>query len=760
VKGRKLYHIVLLVFWSPLLFAQQNFYATDSIREIRLYFEDPHWQTTLDSLFLNEGTIGRLEATVKIDGSVYHHCGVRYKGYSSWNSGELKNPFNIELDYKIKNQNHLGFSKLKLSNVIHDPSFIREALSYEIVRTYMPAPAANFARLFVNDTLIGLYTNVEAVDLPLIKRTFPDDKGVFFKGDPETLEFPFGENANLAHSHGNDSNNYMPYYKLESDFGWSQIYRFIILLDNQPDSLQSIMNIDQMLWMHALNYVMVNLDSYIGYAQNYYMYQDQHGRFNPFIWDLNMSFASFRETDGSTNFQGLTIDKAKKLDPLQHLNFSISPRPLMKKLFAEKRLKLQYLAHMRTILDEYFATGKYLNRAYELQQMIDADVQADTNKFYSYTDFLNNVDSTVGGTAGMKLYPGLRDLMEARMDYLESYPGFQGAPVIEHMMTTPTVQQGNWLFFIASVSNATTVNVYWRCASTDEFREMPMYDDGNHHDFGIGDGIYGGWIADITGPVVQWYYYAENDSAGAFLPPRAGRDYFQKQAFLLPGDLVINEVMMNNTATVKDQDGEFDPWIEILNTTNEKLSIGEHFIGPEVEVSNGGMLPDVSIEPHSYLIIWLDGDTSQSGIHVKTNISGTSGPLYLYDRGAVIIDEVRYELAPANKSFGRYPNGYGPFTYMAPSFGKNNFVPIAGMGQISIYPNPAQDILNVEGAGISGDAEIRVFNHLGQEVIRETAEIQNGTLLNQLNLSGLTGGVYLLRLSTSGRDYIQKFVKQ
>ena len=49
-----------------------------------------------------------------------------------------------------------GINKLKLSNVIQDPSFIREVLSYEIARKYMPASLANFANLYINDTLWGL----------------------------------------------------------------------------------------------------------------------------------------------------------------------------------------------------------------------------------------------------------------------------------------------------------------------------------------------------------------------------------------------------------------------------------------------------------------------------------------------------------------------------------------------------------------------------------------------------------------------------
>ena len=144
--------------------SQDSFYDIQHISEIRLNFTQTNWDATLDSLFLNYGEDGRLIGNISIDGNLLKNVGVRYKGYSSWNVDDKKSPFNVELEYTQNNRNYLGYTKLKLSNVIHDPSFIREVLSYEIARKYMPASKANFANIYVNDTLLGLYTNVESVD--------------------------------------------------------------------------------------------------------------------------------------------------------------------------------------------------------------------------------------------------------------------------------------------------------------------------------------------------------------------------------------------------------------------------------------------------------------------------------------------------------------------------------------------------------------------------------------------------------------------
>lgn len=367
MKLKNLYLVLLALFFWQQLEAQENFYETTAIREIRIRFPYHDWRYKLDSVFQNEGDEGRLTCSVTIDGTSYENAGIRYKGYSSYNSNAIKNPFNIDLDYKIVNQNHQGYTKLKLSNVIHDPSFLREVLAYEIARKYMPAPQANYANVFVNDTFIGLYTNVEAIDKRFVKKHFGSDNHAFFKGEPDPLIYPFGENSNLAYSHGEDSSSYYAYYKAESDYGWRQLLSLIQKLDVGVDQVQEVLNIDQALWMMAFNEVIVNLDSYMGYSQNYYLYEDDNGRFTPLIWDLNMSFGSFRESDGSYHFRGLTIEQCKRLDPLEYLSFCISPRPLFTKLISNDGLQKVYFAHIRSILDENFVNGWYYQRASELQ---------------------------------------------------------------------------------------------------------------------------------------------------------------------------------------------------------------------------------------------------------------------------------------------------------------------------------------------------------------------------------------------------------
>ena len=120
-------------------------------------------------------------------------------------------------------------------------------------------------------------------------------------------------------------------------------------------------------------------------------------QFNPILWDFNMSFGSFRLTDASQlYYNGFDIAQAQQMDPLVHSNYiSVAPRPLMRQLFSNDRYRKMYLAHIRTIMQENIHNQDYYSRSQALYTLIDTHVQNDTNKFYSYSDFINNLDNQV-----------------------------------------------------------------------------------------------------------------------------------------------------------------------------------------------------------------------------------------------------------------------------------------------------------------------------------------------------------------------------
>jgi len=692
---RRFIYLILLLYCSNA-FAQTNFYNVDILREIRISFHDSDWDHQLDSLYV-QGDNERILADLIIDGSPYDSVGIRYKGFSSVSVNRVKNPFNIKLDYVIDGQDHNGVDKLKLSNVYQDPSFIREVLTYEISANYLPSAKANYANIFVNDTLLGLYINVQAVNKDLLNDHFGNKYNPFFKCNPENLNVsPGGENANLSDAHGNDSLDYQPYYDLKSDYGWEALYNLIDTLNNYSDSVNKVLNVDRTLWMHALNYTLINFDSYIGYGQNYYLYKDKTGQFNPLLWDLNMSFGSFSLTDASSiYFSGFDITQAQNMDPLlHHTQISVSPRPLLRNLFLSERNRKMYLAHIRTIINENFANQNYSIRGQYFQNLIDVSVQNDTNKFYSYTDFTTNLNNQVAlVTADC---PGITQLMDARTTYLSSYTGFSGEPIITNIVTIPqNFVVGDDVWITANITDATEAILGYRFGANMAFKTTTMFDDGNHNDGMVNDGVFGGVISNSANRV-DYYLYADNDSAGVFSPVRAAYEFYSIQSQLNVGDVVINEIMSNNISTISDASGKFEDWIEMYNSTSSPVSTAGLFLTDTLGLLQKWELPDYTIPANGYAIIWADEDGGQGDMHANFKLSNLGEHLILTNADSLVIDSITYLIQADDIAFARSPNGSGPFIMQAPTFKSNNdFINTITEKQeiIKVYPNPFSDVI-------------------------------------------------------------------
>ena len=158
---RKHLYILALFIGSFCTVNAQGLYDSTHITNIQITFAQSNWDYMLDTA--KAGSEGYIMAqSVSINGTLYDSVGVKYKGNSTYQPNQTKNPWHIELD-TYKTQDYQGFTDIKLSNVSKDPSFLREVLSYDIARRYMFAPKANYAIVYVNGSQMGLYTSAEAI---------------------------------------------------------------------------------------------------------------------------------------------------------------------------------------------------------------------------------------------------------------------------------------------------------------------------------------------------------------------------------------------------------------------------------------------------------------------------------------------------------------------------------------------------------------------------------------------------------------------
>jgi hypothetical protein len=662
---KKLNFFLILIFGISSTAFSQSFYDINTINTIEITFEQSNWDYLLDQL-VSAGNEDRLMGSVAINGQVFDSVGVRYKGNSSYKSNQVKNPLNIKLDYIINDQEIEGYGTLKLANAYNDPSFVREVLSYEIARKYFPASEANYANVYVNGTHLGLYSSVQDVDKFFMRTHFGGDETVRVKGEIEGNAQP-GQMGGVWEYFGTDTTDYDDFYELESDYGWEKLVEFIDTLNNHYTYVDRLLNIDRHLWFLAFSNLLVNLDGPINNPQNYYLFEDGTGRFNPIPWDLNESFGVFAMLQSSGNLN------TYQLQHLSHVvNLNESDYPIIRRILNNDTYRLMYVAHMKTMLEDNFSNGWYETRALEIQDIIDEAVQNDPNKFYSYSNFISNINSSVGG-GGWPPSPGvigITQLMDTRASWLAALSEFQAqAPGISNINYSPQLVSPNTgVWFLSTVSSATEVYLAYRQSSVAAFEKVEMFDDGNHHDGSAGDGVYGVSIV-VGSSDIQYYIYAENNSAAAFSPPNAEYEFYSIE---VNSTLVINEFMADNESTVTDQDGEYEDWVEIFNTGESVLAMGGYFLSDDASEPDQWTFPDTTIAAGGYLVVWADDDEDQDGLHANFKLSKSGESIILSNPSITVVDEYSFSQQVTDSTTGRFPNGIGDFVLMLPTFGVEN----------------------------------------------------------------------------------------
>ncbi len=511
-----------LMSWN-ITFSQEevpSFYSTDHITAINITFKQSNWRTLLDSLALKGD--GMLFGSVSIDGQTYKNVGVRYVVDRTYRVDKMRNPLHIKLNFINKNQNHQGYKSVRLSHSKRDPSMVREVMGYEIARQYMPAPKANYAKVMVNGAYYGLLVNVQDVDGVFLEEYGASTENTFIECVPDIDKRAqagcknkiFG---NLEYEDGVQC--YLDNFELLSEDGWDDLIELSRILAEEPEKIESVLDVDKTLWMHAFNNVVVNLSSYAGnYSRNFYFYQNSQGQFVPVMTNLNLAFGSYKNVgDGSD----LGLRDLQLLDPLLHRQNKA--KPLISKLLQNKDYEKIYLSHVYQIIYDHFVDGEYEQRAKELQQLISNDYFEDQNSFYDQSEFLKSMTTTIGKRS---LIPGVKELMEKRARYLKKHPKLAIIP--------PSVTQSNVLGR-AELSNKQVetfrvtaqvaqrpkrVTLYYRFAKNQPYQSMFMEDDGKHNDEEANDNLFGAEV-DPEGLYTKMEYYivAENPAALSYNPP-------------------------------------------------------------------------------------------------------------------------------------------------------------------------------------------------------------------------------------------------
>ena len=146
-----------------------------------------------------------------------------------------------------------------------------------------------------------------------------------------------------------------------------------------------------------------------------------------------------------------------------------------------------------------------------------------------------------------------------------------------------------------------------------------------------------------------------------------------KKFYSVESSVVINELLPVNFSIASDQDGEYDDWIEMYNSSPESLDLSGYYLSDSKSNLSKWKFPSgTSISGFGYLIVWADTDTTQNGLHTNFKLSSAGEKVIFVNPDLSIIDKVDYGAQTLEIAFARKPDGSGSFVWQTPTFNASN----------------------------------------------------------------------------------------
>jgi spore coat protein H len=384
-----IWYLILSLFLVSSALAQDpgdQVFNDVQIFDFRFHFNQANF---LDALYQSHKDGEYIPSIVEVNGVKYDSVGVRFKGTSSFyaypgNKKSFRIKFDKYIEYRFD-----GLKKINLNNGWNDPTMLREKLFLDFLhKQSIPAPRANFARVYIDSTYWGFYTLVEHVDKTFLKDRFGNNDGNLYKAEVAPLTWQ-----------GENQQNYYDDFELktnEKENDWSGLVDLIAKINNSIDfetEIKTVLNVDSHLWAWAANNLFVNPDSYLGSGTNYYLYQNEADqRFEWIIWDVNLSFGARNGKDSLDLF------------------YAPADRPLHTNLLQSTDFRLQYTDVVEHLLNSGFDEETLYPRIDELWEFIREDYFQDTLKMYT------NDEAEICLMEDLSNVPGLKPFIKKRRE--------------------------------------------------------------------------------------------------------------------------------------------------------------------------------------------------------------------------------------------------------------------------------------------------------------------------------------------------------
>jgi ankyrin repeat protein len=292
--------------------SELNLFPTGKVLEVEITVDEEDWDTIrhqsrnlFEALEAKrkdgpvKGPYTWVRAKVKIDGEEFHEVGLRKKGFvGSQNTGRPS--LKIKLNHIDGQAQINGLTMLTFNNNQQDTSLMSQTMGYALYNAAgSPAPRCGYARITLNGKNLGVYSHVESLRKPLLKRGFEDDRGVLYEGT--VVDFFEGWDKAFEKKIGKDR------------LGREKINLLIDVLeqDDLPDVEQAIgklVDLDSFYTFWAIEGLIGFWDGYTANNNNFFVYLNpQTGKFHFLPWGLDCAFEKYSKLPGTSRRAPLSV---------------------------------------------------------------------------------------------------------------------------------------------------------------------------------------------------------------------------------------------------------------------------------------------------------------------------------------------------------------------------------------------------------------------------------------------------------------------
>ena len=277
-----------------------DLFRSDHLLEIQIKMLPSDWSKLRKESDRGNGGFGRIfggspssgnrfnlyKADITIDGNTISSVGVRTKGFIGSLNPERPS-LKVKFDEYLDQSPVAGLDRLTLNNNVQDESLASQYLTYKLFnKAGIPAPRVSYAKVTVNGEYLGVYTHVESVRAPFIKRHFGDYSGEFYEGTIADFYPKAVENIEAKNKH------------TEKDR--TQAKKLAQVLETKESfnlaKAEKHVNVDQFIKFWAMESLLGFWDGYTNNQNNYYAYASPKDdmRFHFMPWGADGAFTESR----------------------------------------------------------------------------------------------------------------------------------------------------------------------------------------------------------------------------------------------------------------------------------------------------------------------------------------------------------------------------------------------------------------------------------------------------------------------------------